>query len=197
MIFLGAGASVIFGIKTMQNLTDDLVKTMRDMGQGETIDKIVQSLTRFKLTPDFESIYTTLEALTAPEDAVRKSGSFAAFIANTCKGFEEIKAHKEFEQALASFRQLIYDSCTIKPPELVEQNQKTLNRLFEVCAHFGETRHLSSLIGFWSGGGPSSDSGVDVGKTIVTTNYDIAIELYHRSLEMPLGDGFKPTLIRL
>jgi hypothetical protein len=193
MIFLGAGASVIFGIKTMQGLTDDLVSAMKGAGHGEIIDKIINSLTRFGLVPDFESIYTTLEALTAPEEAVRNSGSFTAYIANTCKGFEEIKAHAEFSQVLSDLRGLIYDSCTIRPPQLIEKNREILNRLFAVCRSQKENRHLSSLIGYWTGGGPSNELSLDVGKTIVTTNYDMAMELYHSLVEKPLNDGFRPT----
>lgn len=193
MIFLGAGASELFGIKTMQGLTDDLIAKMQDKGYGETVDQIIRSLRRFNLVPDFESVYTALEALTSPEQAVEKSGSFTAYIANTCKGFEEIKAHAEFHEVLSSFRELIYDSCTIKPPELVEKNGQILDRFFKVCLDDSENRQLSSLIGHWSGGGPTSNQSVDVGRTIVTTNYDMAIELYHRLLSRPLADGFQPT----
>lgn len=190
MIFLGAGASKIFGIKTMQDLTNDLVNSMRALGHAEIIDTIIQSLRRFDLTPDFESIYTTLEALAAPEQAVKSSGSFTAYIASTCKGFEEIKAHKEFEDVLSNFRQLIYDSCTIKSG-LIEKNRWIFDKLFGMCANFQEDRRLSTLTG--STGGPNLGTNVDVGRTIITTNYDMSMELYHRLLQMPLIDGFKPT----
>ena len=47
MIFLGAGASKIFGLKTLQDLTDDLVSLMKEKGHGKTISEILKSLTRF------------------------------------------------------------------------------------------------------------------------------------------------------
>ena len=190
MIFLGAGASEVLGIKTMQDLTNDLVNAMRDLGHGEMIDNIIQSLRKFNLTPDFESIYTALEALVSPEQAVKNSGPFAAYIAHTCTGFEEIKAHKEFEEVLFKFRQLIYDSCTIKSG-VIEKNRSVFDKLFEICAKFAEERKLSTITG--SRGGPGTGTTVDVGRTIVTTNYDMSMELYHRLLQIPLIDGFKPT----
>ena len=191
MIFLGAGASNVLGIKTMQDLTNDLVNTMRELGHGETIDNVIQSLRKFNFTPDFESIYTTLEALVAPEQAVKSSGPFAAYIANTCKGFEEIKAHKEFEEVLSNFRQLIYDSCTIRSG-IIEKNRSVFDKLFQISAPISENRRLSTISGY-RGGDPSTGTGVNVGQTIVTTNYDMSMELYHRLLQTPLIDGFKPT----
>lgn len=188
MIFLGAGASEILGIKTMQGLTNHLVNTMRELGHGGTIDTIIQGLNRFNLTPDFESIYTILEALVEPKQAVKNSGPFAAYIAYNCKGFEEIKARKEFEEVLLAFRQLIYDSCTLKPG-VIEKNKTVFDKLFQTCAPSGEKRKLSTMTGFNS----SSHTGVDVGRTIVTTNYDMSMELYHRLLQITLIDGFKPT----
>ena len=190
MIFLGAGASKVLGIKTMQDLTMDLVSTMRNLGYGEEIDNVIQSLKKFNFTPDFESIYTTLEALTAPEQAVKSSGPFAAYIANTCKGFEEIKGHKEFEEVLSNFRQLIYDSCTIKTG-VIEKNRSVFDKLFQTCATKQENRRLSTSSGYT--GGPSSGTVVNLGHTITTTNYDMSMELYHRLLQTPLIDGFKPT----
>lgn len=190
MIFLGAGASEILGIKTMQGLTNDLVNTMRDHGYGEAIDNIIQGLRKSNLTPDFESIYTTLEALVEPKQAVKNSGPFAAYIAYNCKGFGEIKAHKEFEEVLLKFRQLIYDSCTIKSG-VIEKNKSVFDRLFQTCSEVVEKRKLSTITGF--SGSPGTVTGVDAARTIVTTNYDMSMELYHRLLQTPLIDGFKPT----
>ena len=190
MIFLGAGASAILGIKTMQDLTNDLVGTMRNLGYNEIIDQIIRSLNRFDITPDFEAIYTTLEALVAPDLAVKSSGAFAAYVANTLKGFEEIRANEEIDEILFKFRKLIYDSCTVKPGA-IEEHKSTFDELFSICSHHSENRRLSNTTGFT--GGPNSGTGVPVGHTIATTNYDMSMELYHRLLQIPLIDGFKLT----
>jgi len=63
MIFLGAGASKVFGLKTMQDLTNDLIKQLTEKGHQKVIDEILKALREYNLTPDFENIYTTLEAL--------------------------------------------------------------------------------------------------------------------------------------
>lgn len=56
MIFLGAGASKVFGLKTLQDMTEELIAKMREKGHGEAIDSIIMSLKQFDITPDFESI---------------------------------------------------------------------------------------------------------------------------------------------
>lgn len=192
MIFLGAGASKPFGIKTMQDLTEDLVKQMRNKGHGETIDNILKSLKQFNLTPDFESIYTILEALVSPEQGIRYSGPFTAFVAYVCKGIEQIKAHPEFEETLRDFRSLIYNACTIQSG-VIEDNKKIYDQLFDVKARTPkgrrEARKLSPSVGY----DREASTDVPIVNTIVTTNYDMSIELYHRLLSLPLADGFSPT----
>jgi len=192
LIFLGAGASKPFGIKTMQDLTEDLVKQMRDKGHGETIDNIVKSLKQFNLTPDFESIYTILEALVNPEQGIRYGGPFTAFVAYISKGIGQIKAHPEFEETLRDFRSLIYNACTMQSG-VIEKNRRIYDQLFEIEAQIpggrGEVRRLSPSVGY-SG---ETSTNVPIVNTIVTTNYDMSIELYHRLISFPLADGFSPT----
>lgn len=185
MIFLGAGASKVFSLKTMQDLTDDLVSRMKEKGHTEIIDDILKALKRYRLTPDFENIYTTLEALVNPEEGIRNSGAFAAFLASR-KGFENLEGHPEYKDVLADFRNLIYDECSI-PRGKVEDNKSVFDKLFRITTESQEQRFLSSKTG------ASGYVNVHVGDTIVTTNYDMAVELYHRWTNMPLADGFKPT----
>ena len=185
MIFLGAGASKIFGLKTLQDLTDDLVSLMKEKGHGKTIDEILKALKEFRLTPDFENIYTILEALVNPEEGIRNSGPFAAFLASR-RGFQNLEAHPEYKNVLADFRDLIYDKCTI-PRGKIESNKSVFDRLFRITNETSEKRFLSSKTG------TLETREVKVGHTIVTTNYDMAVELYHWWTETPLADGFKTT----
>lgn len=66
-----------------------------------------------------------------------------------------------------------------------------MDKLFDVCAQFVESRVLSSVTGY--SGAQNTSTSVNAGHTTVTTNYDMSIELYHRLLGSPLIDGFKPT----
>lgn len=57
LILLGAGASKPFGLKTLQDLTEDLVEQMRRKGHGETIDIMLEALRKFGFTPDLEYLH--------------------------------------------------------------------------------------------------------------------------------------------
>jgi hypothetical protein len=192
MIFLGAGASKVFGVKTMQNLTDDLVKKLKDKGHGETIDDIINSLKAFRITPDFENIYMTLEALVNLIEGVKRSGGLTAYIA-TKRGLESIKGHPEFQDILADFRSLIYNECSI-PRGVMKTKISLFDKLFEAIEKGSRSygiydgRFFISKTGV-AGGGET----FPIGNTIVTTNYDMAVELYHRWKNLPLVDGFRQT----
>lgn len=184
MIFLGAGASKIFGIKTLQDMTDDLIEKMRDKRHTDIIDEILESLKKFGLTPDFESIYAILDGLTNPRQAVRNSGAFTAYV---CKDLEDIETHPEFKELLYDFTNYIYEECTIKP-EVLHGKSSLYDRLFQTLDESGktDTRHFSAT-------GSSGSQGCPVGNTIATTNYDMSIELYHNIRENALADGFRST----
>ena len=100
LILLGAGASKPFGLKTLQDLTSDIIEHMRNKGYDEIIDKILEAFTKFGLTPDFENVYTVLEALVDPHRGVQLNGPFSAFIAHYCHGFDEIKQHQANEYVI-------------------------------------------------------------------------------------------------
>jgi hypothetical protein len=184
MILLGAGASKVFGLKTLQDLTTDLVNQMKEKGHEETILFVISALKRFEITPDFENIYITLEALSDPLKGVKKSGAFTAYIAH--KAGLELERHPEFAEILSDFRDLIYKECTIQRG-VIEDKKAVFDRLFYVASQFSETRNLPSITG------ASGDRQILAGDTIVTTNYDMGVELYHFLMRQNLADGFKIT----
>ena len=189
MIFLGAGASKIFGTKTMQDLTQDLVKRMSDRGHKKVIDEILQALKKFGLTPDFENIYTTLEALANPTEGIKRSGAFTAFLASR-RGFQDFEKHPEYFEVLSDFRNLIYSECTILRGK-IEENGSVFERLFQVFGQRSESRFLPSKTR--RSPGSSREAIVHPSYTIVTTNYDVSVELYHRWKNLTLADGFRAT----
>ena len=81
-------------------MTNDLVKILRDKCHGQVIDEIINSLKNFDITPDFEAIYTVLEGLINPKQAILNSGVFTAYV---CKDLQFIKTHSEFRDILRDF----------------------------------------------------------------------------------------------
>jgi len=195
LIFLGAGASKPFGIKTMEDLTEDLDKQMRNKGHSEVMDKIIERLQKFGLTPDFEAIYTILEGLVDPKRGIKNAGPLTAYVS---KDLKDIRPYPEFEEVLFDFRGLIYEACTIKP-EMESEIRRVYDNLFQVYNKLSgppivreETRFFTSTIGIPTIGiNGKSGRNQSILDTIVTTNYDMSLELYHRMTRTPLADGFK------
>jgi hypothetical protein len=184
MIFLGAGASKYFDIDTLQDMSKDLIDKMTREGHGEVINDIVSACERFGLRPDFENIYTAIEGLAKPYEGVKASGPFAAYIAS--KGNLKIVEKPDFCQILKEFRKLVYDKCTIKKG-MIEERGAIFGRLFKTVEEFQEERVVSSKTG------NLGLRKVSIGDTIVTTNYDVAIELYHRHVKREIACGFRTT----
>lgn len=190
MILLGAGASKFFGLKTLQDLTADIVEKMKEIGHEKTILEITDAMKKFGINPDFENIYTTLEALSNPLRGIEKNGGLAAYIAfkSNYNIQQDIKSSKQYEKVLSDLRELIYKECSISR-NAIDIIEKTYDHLFQICDQF-EYRNLFHITG-----GDSQARQVDIGQTIVTTNYDVAVELYHRKQERMLANGFKQTSV--
>jgi hypothetical protein len=188
MIFLGAGASKALGLKTMQDLTKDLVGKMKAAGYGDTVEEVLGALKKFHLTPDFENIYTTLLGLANPLEGIKQSGPLSAFFA--ARSNFDLDMHTlqndSFRNALLELRDLIYDECTIQRG-VIEAKKSLFDKLFQATSESHESRQIFSKLG------STGTVDVDVGRTIATTNYDMAVELYHRWTSNALSDGFATT----
>ena len=79
MIFLGAGASKPFGIPTLEEFSQDVIKQLEMMGHNDVIERIQDSLREFDIQLDFESLYSVLEGLTDPEKSVKSAGPLVAY----------------------------------------------------------------------------------------------------------------------
>lgn len=188
MLLLGAGASKVFGLKTLQDLTNDLVREMEKRGHGSVIHEIIDASRAFKLTPDFENVYLALEGLADPIEGIKKNGAFTAYLAHKfAPDFSTSeKKHREFEEILSDFRVLLYEECTLQKG-VIDKKRGCFDNLFKTANEFNERRYLSSLVGL------SDYRSVSVGSTVVTTNYDMAVELYHGCTEREIVDGFADT----
>jgi hypothetical protein len=183
MILLGAGASKPFGIKTLQEMTNSIVKLMKKHGHGEIVEQILSGLKRFGMTPDFEAIYTVVEGLTNLSQAIKNSGPLTTYV---CKDLDQIKPKEDLRELSKFFREFIYKECRLRP-KYHSAILAAYDRLFGIMHNFKEKRYV---IGVEMENQPS----VDVGSTIVTTNYDMILESYFTMKQPPLlfTDGFKP-----
>jgi len=182
VIFLGAGASKIFGIKTLQEMSEDLIKIMEKKDYSDIVEEIINNLKRFGMTVDFEAVYSIVEGLTNLEKSIRDSGPFTAYV---CKNLKELKPKINFKDLLQVFRTFLLKECTLKHGSH-QRIESVYNGLFHVIANSG-AKEKRYIVGVEDGKEPS----VDVGYTIVTTNYDMVVELYHRIMRARYADGFR------
>ncbi len=157
---------------------------MEKAGHEDTINEIKTALNRFNLTSDFENIYTIIEALENPIKGVKNSGPFTAYIANKCNDFVNMKSQPKFMEILEDFRRIIFEECSINP-EKIENKLGVYNELFKIVDLARDTRRLSSTIGLHG-----TTTEISASRTIVTTNYDMSIELHHAFESKELADGF-------
>lgn len=184
MILLGAGASKCFELDTLQDMTEDLIEKMKKAGREKTIREIIKACEKFGLRPDFENIYTAIEGLVDPREGVKSSGPFTAYVA--CRGDLSFQKEPEFLNILRDFRTMIYEKCTIRKG-IIEERGVVLTKLYKTLADYQEERVLTSRTG---------EEGVrklSIGHTIVTTNYDVAVEQHHRYTKGEFADGFSRT----
>jgi len=179
MILLGAGASVPLGLPTMQELTDVAIGKVSEFDR-KLGDAIIKKLGLAGMKPDFEAVYTILEALTQPNKAIIEAGPFAAYLLSSK---EDLKPRTEVEPVLRELRRLVYEKCKIE--------RDSISKLIHLYDHlFASTNVLEWDNVNLHDGNPGK---IRVSDRIVTTNYDMALELYFQYTEKPFHDGFEPT----
>lgn len=169
-MFLGAGASKELGIKTMQELTKDVVTSLEKRGYAQQTKQIISCLENVGIIPDFEAIYSVLEGLADIQQGIKNGGPFTAYI---CKPLDKIGIIPDAKDILSELKALIYEECS-------KVDRSKLNQVFDPLFQ----PDLSS---------PHKEIWLGVTSRIATTNYDMAVELYHWGRELPLTDGFDPT----
>lgn len=182
MIFLGAGASKTFGIKTLQEMSQDLTALMVKEGYETLVNEITQKLSRFGVVTDFEGIYTIVEGIADFQHAISYYGPFVAYI---CPDISQARPKQDYEELSKIFRSYLYNECKKCDPKLIES---VYDKLFA-------TTHGSGIVEKRYGDGSESgqEPSVNVDYTIATTNYDMIVEFYHRIREQDYADGFRQT----
>jgi hypothetical protein len=161
-------------------MTDSIVEIMKEQGYGEIAERIISHLRKFGMTPDFEAIYTVVEGLTDLPQTIKDSGPFTAYV---CKDLDQIKPKDDLRRLSQVFREFVYRECRFKPKyhsEILE----TYDRLFGITHGYPERRCLTGVE-------MEKQPLVDVGSTIVTTNYDMILESYFAMKPLPFDDGFR------
>ena len=182
MIFLGAGASEPYGIPTLEEFSEDVLNKLRQIGHEEVIRNIQESLKEFGMTTDFESLYSILEGLTNPVKSVQYAGSLTAFLVRSKRN---LPIGYDYTQVLSDLRRIIYDKClTISDEETFKKVERCLDQLLEVTK---ENTCMERIVG------KTDPKYVNIGKIFATTNYDMALELYFLSKEVPVTDGYEDT----
>jgi len=182
LIFLGAGASKRFGIKTLQDMTDDLIKILKEKKHEQMIVEIIDGLKRFQMIPDFEAIYTIIDGLIDPQNAIKYYGPFTAYM---CKNLlkDTLPSREDLLDLLKVTREYIYEECKLKP-EFHANIKSIFNRLFDVL-EMGVDRRFPINPSI------SSIQNVNIGYTIATTNYDLIAESYLWNKGEEFADGFR------
>jgi hypothetical protein len=178
MIFLGAGASKAFGVKTLQEMTEDLVRIMESKGHAESVRVIIQNLKKYGLETDFEAMYTIVQGMTDFRQAMKSAGPMAAYVCGECI---PLINEKECQEILKEFKAFLLKVC--QPDSgVMEKITCTYSRLFHILSenNFNEREQ-------WRRGN------IDA-MTIVTTNYDMVLEQYFLFNNKSFADGFVKTI---
>ncbi len=176
MILLGAGASKPFGIPTLEEFSQEVVKQLESKGHSETLARIRESLDSFGISFDFEALYSILEGLTNPERSVKEAGPLTAFLVGKK---ESLPKSYDYKEMLNDLRKTIHEKCTIDSNEFWKV-RKVYGALFDA------THENCSF----EGGLGNTPSTVNIGKVLVTTNYDMLLEHYFDSISVRYSDGF-------
>jgi hypothetical protein len=182
MIFLGAGASKAFGIKTLQEMSKDLIIQVKENGYGDIVDQITACLQQHNITIDFEAIYTIIEGLSDLKAAIKKSGPLTAYL---CRESIDRSPNHRFRSLLKDFNHFLIEACQPNP-KLANEIESKYNRLFDVITTSDREQRFS-------GRKQGQFLNVHYGDTIVTTNYDMIVEQYFWKQQKSFVDGFEQT----
>lgn len=169
----------------MQKLTEDVKELLKDTGFGKEYESVTNALSRFGLTPDFEGIFTVLNAWLDPRKAIREAGPFAAVIASAL-GETQMNPREEFREVVLQIKKLLLEKC--RNHELTGV-LRTYDRLFQTLGKVGTMLFRANDRTQLQTGRTFEIPGKDTLRTqdIFTLNYDLVIESYFT--EKGMGDN--------
>lgn len=160
LLFLGAGASVPFGIPDMNELTNKILIELKDKNKYSEVSKIEQIKKKIGnfVKSDIEAILTCIDGLNNPKKGIKDAGAFAAYLAYSLPNIE-------CQNLSTEIREIIRKNC------FLPKNEKTV---IEIYDKFFDIYNLHS-----------NNAILDV----FTTNYDYCFEAYCVEKDYMLCDG--------
>ena len=168
MLFLGAGASKALGVGYSSDLSREVNAKLKAEGFGDVLSKINDALKNSNIYSgnevDIEVSFTILNALSQPNWAVDDLGPFAAYLIGIQKeGVLHLGSLPHLTQdEIARMKHVAQNTIVTLCDKLdIEKAKKTYQELFQNTAgKLADGRSIGTL------------------ESTVTTNYDIAIEIY-------------------
>jgi len=162
LLFLGAGASVPFGIPDMNELTYKILEGLKDKNKHSEISKIEQIKKKIGnfVKLDIEAILTCIDGLNNPKKGIKDAGAFAAYLKYSLPNIE-------CQNLSTEIREIIRKNC------FLPKNEKTVIEIYDKIFDI-YTLHSNSI------------STLDV----FTTNYDYCFETYCVEKDYDFYDGF-------
>jgi len=183
MIFLGAGASKPLGVPTLQELSKIVIEELKNRGHSKLLGEIESCFNEFNLTMDFEHLYSVIEGLNDPIESVKRLGGMATFFVKYKKNLPQ---KYDFDSLLLDLKNIIYDNCVLNI-EKVKKLNELYDPLFDILSKNFNILQSNTIIG-------NNDRGPEpLTKYIVTTNYDMSMELYLNIKERKFIDGYDLT----
>ena len=179
-VFLGAGASVPFGIpdamKFVENLENDL------KCYAKRIQQIRERVKRFGFSDDIEAVLSVADFWANPKEAILEIGPSFAEITN----LERMNFKKRRREARMSRRikDYIVRKCFISDEEIIVKILKIYGRFFESLTQIFNLPYCDPR-------GRQACPAIDV----FTTNYDNVIELYAKRNGIRIYDGYREQAI--
>ncbi len=174
MLFVGAGASTSLGIPDMQGMVNTVYRNVEkeDPDYAQIIREIGVRFQHAGITLDIENLLGALEASLEPEKVWNEVGpKIAAVLTESSQ--KPLPYEDKVPSLVSKIKQVISNLCqSIDYAKAVTQYGQLFDALKE--SNGGTINNLPSLY-----------------RTVVTTNYDVAIEYYFRQAGIAYSEGFK------
>lgn len=176
-VFLGAGASIPFGLPGTKRFIEEVEVDLKRHSQR--IHQIRETVRNFGLNDDVESLLSVLNFWENPSRTIYESGSFIAEIANA--PIHRFKRNKKDAIIARRVKEYIVKRCFVYDADVISS-------IMKVYVPFFEGIHNKFNLPECNPRGRNPCPEID----IFTTNYDNTIEIYGTRNGTPVCDGYGP-----